>query len=314
MHRHVGTKIFHHPGGHLVDLALAVILAGDDEIGDLEPDIGLVLQILQGVEHRGELAFGDVAIEAFGKGLQVHIGGVDLLEETGAGPVGDISRRHRHGLDPDRAAGIGDIGGIFVKDNGVVIGEGDRGTAQPLGRAGDRLGLSLGLHRVHLAAFRDVVVLTEITREVAARRPEGQHRGAGQKMVERLLLDRIDTETRGPAISGQHDRVILARPHETQPARALLQLAKAGAHLALHAPILEHRPMLGRHDRPLAGNRRRGGVGEGGGVRGGFGHGSGVSRGFVACQVMIVHIHVSRHHIRARPRAPHGRRLVSRRG
>src|SRR3546814_9106871 len=86
--------------------------------------------------------------------------------------------------------------------------------------------------------------------EVAACGAERQHRGAGQEVVQRLLLDRVDAEPAGASVGGQYDRVVLPGPHEAQAARTLLQPAEAWAHLALHPPVVEHPPMLRRDDRP----------------------------------------------------------------
>ena len=66
--------------------------------------------------------------------------------------------------------------------------------ARPLRRACDRLGRRLVHQRVHLARLRDVPVLAELAREVAARGAERQHARAGIEVIERLLLDRIDAE------------------------------------------------------------------------------------------------------------------------
>src|SRR5215213_8617509 len=68
---HVRPEPLGDPPGLGVDLRLRVIVAGDQQRGDLEPDIGLVAQETQGVEHRFEPCGADAAVEGVGKGLQV---------------------------------------------------------------------------------------------------------------------------------------------------------------------------------------------------------------------------------------------------
>src|SRR3546814_10374479 len=73
MHRDVRPEMLHDPAGHGVDLRLAVVLAGDDQVGDLQPHRGLASQIDQRVEHRLQPALGDVAIEPLGERLEVDV-------------------------------------------------------------------------------------------------------------------------------------------------------------------------------------------------------------------------------------------------
>jgi hypothetical protein len=48
-------------------------------------------------------------------------------------------------------------------------------------------------------------------------------------MVERLLLDWVDAETRRPSVGSQDDLIIVAGAHKAQAALAFPQLAKARA-------------------------------------------------------------------------------------
>jgi AmmeMemoRadiSam system protein B len=63
------------------------------------------------------------------------------------------------------------------------------------------------------------------------------------KMVERLLLDRVDTEAGRAAVGRQDDLVVLTATHEAQTALPLVQLAIAGAQVALNAPVIETVPV-----------------------------------------------------------------------
>jgi hypothetical protein len=62
-------------------------------------------------------------------------------------------------------------------------------------------------------------------------------------MVERLFLDRVDTEPGRAAVCRQDNLVIPAAAHEAQSALALVQPAIAGAQVALDAPIIKPVPI-----------------------------------------------------------------------
>ena len=116
---------------------------------------------------------------------------------------------------------------------------------------------------VDLARLGDVPVLAEAASKVAARRAEGEHRGARQEMVERLLLDGVHAEARRAAITRQHDLVLDATPDEAQPPLALVQLAGARTDIALDPAVGEVVPVSRRHGVRVAqaqpvGPRRRG--------------------------------------------------------
>ena len=93
MHRHVGAEVLDDPGGHRVELGVGVVEARDQQGGDLEPDVGLVLEVLERVEHRAELAAADVAVEVLGEPLEVDVGGVHVRVELARAARGRCSRR-----------------------------------------------------------------------------------------------------------------------------------------------------------------------------------------------------------------------------
>ena len=62
---------------------------------------------------------------------------------------------------------------------------------------------------------------------------------AGQEVVERLLLHRVDAEPARPAVRREHDLVVHAAADEAQPALALVQPAGARAHVALDPAVVE---------------------------------------------------------------------------
>src|ERR1700688_3073356 len=115
----------------------------------------------------------------------------------------------------------------------------------------DLLGRGAVGEGVDLSRLADVPVLAELAGQVAAGGAERQHRGAGQEMVQRLLLDRIDAVAARPAVGLEHDLAALAGAHETEAALSLEQLAGPRAEIALDTPLLkpvvEAVPVLRRH-------------------------------------------------------------------
>ncbi len=96
--RHVRPQLVDHPAGHRVQLAVGIVLARDEQGGDLEPDVRLVLEIAQGVEHGSQLAAADPAVEVLGEPLEVDVGGVHVAEEFLPRRGTDLAGRHGHGL------------------------------------------------------------------------------------------------------------------------------------------------------------------------------------------------------------------------
>src|SRR5262249_5707728 len=100
-----------------------------------------------------------------------------------------------------------------------------------------------------LARLADVPVLAEPARQVAAGGAERQHRRAREKVIERLLLDRVDAEAARAPEGGEDDRVLGASANEAQPALAFAELAGARAHVARDVAVGKAVPVRGRDDR-----------------------------------------------------------------
>src|SRR5262249_6059013 len=90
-------------------------------------------------------------------------------------------------------------------------------------------------------------VLAEFAGQIAASGAEGEDGRAGQEMIERLLLDRVDAEAGRAAIGSEHHLILGARTYEAEPALALVQAAITRAQIALDASVLESAPIAARH-------------------------------------------------------------------
>jgi hypothetical protein len=212
--RHVGAEMLHHPAALRLDFLRRVVLAGNEQGRDLEPNIGLVLEVFERLEHGAELARTQRLVEPLRESLEIDVGGVHVAEEFDARLRRDVAGAHRHRLDPARAAGLRYIHRVFQKDHGIVVGKCDRAAAASHRRLRDRLRRGEVLNAIERARFRNVPVLAELAGQVATRRAKGQHRRAGEKLIERLLLDWIDAKAGGAAVGGQQDLTVLARAHE----------------------------------------------------------------------------------------------------
>ena len=207
MQRHLGPQPLDHPLGHRLDLGVGIVLAGDQQRRHFEPDVRFVLEIFEGLEHRRQGSRAELFVEGFGEALEVDIGGVHVAVELRPGLGRDVARRHRHALDAERGARLGDVDGVFVEDHRIVVGEGDGPAIERPGRAGDgggRRGLGQG---VDLARLADVPVLAELAGKIAPGGAEGQHRRARQEVIQGLLLDGVDAEAAGAPVGGKDDAI-----------------------------------------------------------------------------------------------------------
>jgi hypothetical protein len=105
-----------------------------------------------------------------------------------------VASRDRDRLDATLMASIGHVHGVLHEYRRVVVGERDT-SAIELTRGGGEIlrGRSIG-ERVDLPGVGDVPVLAKLAGEIAPCGSEGQHRRARQKVIQRLLLHRIDAE------------------------------------------------------------------------------------------------------------------------
>ena len=85
--------------------------------------------------------------------------------------------------DPALVAGVRDVDRVLREDRRVVVRECDTAATEFVGHPGDVVGRRLVGERVDLARLRDVPVLAELAREVAAGGAERQHAEPGRKWL-----------------------------------------------------------------------------------------------------------------------------------
>jgi hypothetical protein len=67
-------------------------------------------------------------------------------------------------------------------------------------------------------------------------------------MIEGFLLDRVDTETAGAAITGKHDLPALIGPDKAETPLSFMQLAEPRANITLHPPVIQQVPVTRRYN------------------------------------------------------------------
>src|SRR5690606_3478988 len=147
-------------------------------------------------------------------------------------------------------AGIRSVDRILHENDGIVVREGDAGTPELPGSLRKRHWARAIGKRVHLTRLAHVPVLTELASEIAPGGAEREHGGAGQKMIERLLFDRIDAEPARTSVRVELDLSAFDAAHEAQSALSLVHLARSRTDIALNATVRKKMPVLGgmRHD------------------------------------------------------------------
>src|SRR6266853_1450495 len=138
--RHVRSELACNPLALGLDLRVGIVLAGNQQRGDLGPDIGLVVEIDERVEHRLQVRAAYLDIELVGEALQVHVGRVHLGVEVATRLDSYVARRHRDRLNAEIVAGIGGIHRVLGENHRVVVGKRDALAAGAPCRLRDRHG------------------------------------------------------------------------------------------------------------------------------------------------------------------------------
>src|SRR5215469_3200428 len=190
--RNVGAEMLENPFGELLRFGLVVVESGNHQVGDFEPDAGFFFQMHESFENRFEMRQRDFAVEIFGKGFQVDVGGVNVIVNFVKRFLGDVAVRNHHGIE---AAGVGNfanVDDVFGPNGGLVVSERNRGAAMVNRKLDDLLGLDVRGVDLVAARFGNVPVLAEKAAHVASGGAHGKHFCAGKKMIERLFFDGID--------------------------------------------------------------------------------------------------------------------------
>ena len=215
--RYVGSQFLDHPIAHPLYLVRRVVRIGNQQIGNLKPNVRFPGQPSQRVHDRLQMAAAKLRIERFGEGLQIDVGRVDIAIEGGPALGRDVSRGNGHGLHARLATCPGRINCIFGPNDRVVVGKGDTAATELLGSPGDRFRIGRLTASIDILRPRRGPVLAELASEIAAGRAEREDGRARVELVQRLLLDRVDGEPGAPAIGRRDDLAVAVLANEAEP-------------------------------------------------------------------------------------------------
>ena len=211
------------------------------------------LRYRQGLQHRVQGGKAHPGGEVAGESLQVHVRRVDVSEELRPRLRAHVPGRHRHRLDARLPACIGHVDRVLQEDHRVVVGERDA-AAPPAGprpgrwsaaSPGRRACRSRVIWRCPSSGRTGSPGCTRPCRRTAPRSPAGNGSAASSRPVH--------TVAAGAAVGREHDRVLLAHPHEAEPPLPLVQTAGPRAHIALDPPVTGAMPVPRRYRRTVHG-------------------------------------------------------------
>ena len=172
--RNVRAQMLQNPVREPARFAGVVVQRRNHQVGDLEPDIGLVLEPLQRVEHGLEMGKRDLPVEVFAEGFQVDVGCVHVVIDIMESLAGDVAITDHYGAQAVFAGSATDIHHVFAPDRRFVIGKRDRGAAVAQGELGHIFGRDMRGMDLIAAGFGDVPILAKEAAHVAAGRAHGQ--------------------------------------------------------------------------------------------------------------------------------------------
>ena len=200
---HIRAQIFREPLGRPMQLCVAIVLARNQKRRDLKPDIRLVPEIFERIEHWLKLRKAKPMIKRISERFQIDIRRVHVLIKFCTRIISDVTGRNRHGFDPALAARVRNIDRVLGKDHRIVVSKRDGSTAEPFRCERDLLRRRGIGEFVPLTRLGNVPVLTKPATEIATGRTKREHTRSRQKMVQRFFLDRINTESAASAISSE---------------------------------------------------------------------------------------------------------------
>ena len=123
----VGQLVVDKPTAHRTDHAEIVVDVGDDEVGELDPDTGL-LHGEDGVEHGLQTAAADTTVDVVAEGFEVDVGGIEVGQEVAQGLLTDVACCDEDIPQTCLMGQTGAVGDVFEVGEGFGIGVGDAWT------------------------------------------------------------------------------------------------------------------------------------------------------------------------------------------
>ena len=196
--------------------------------------------VCDGRLHRRKIA-AEPPIGIRAPNFEVDIHRIDVRQETRERLRTDHAVRDEHDLHPRRVQDRGRIHDVLIADERLVVGKGDadvaaRLTAQILGESGklrrhDVLRLNM------LVCHCNACILTEGAREVAAEAADREDEALGVKVIQGLLLNRVERKRGEPSVIDGADLTADVRACTAKACLARTQTAGMGTERAGDACI-----------------------------------------------------------------------------
>jgi hypothetical protein len=179
----------------------------------------------------------NLAVEFFRKSFQVDVGGVDVLVDFEEGFALDVAVGDHDGVETAVMGFAGDVDDVLAPDGRLVVGEGQRGCAVFFREVNDFDRREMGGADMVGTGLRDVEVLAELASHVAAGSAHGKDSGAGEEVVEGLLLDRVHGDGGGASVTELNQAAVFVLADIAEAGLAFADVAVTRAEITVQAPV-----------------------------------------------------------------------------
>lgn len=140
------------------------------------------------------MAAADPLVNLVTERLEVDVGGIEVGQQVGKGLSTDVASCHKDIIETCLMSLASCIGDVFDISERLGIGIGDARAAMLLTKRHEVIGRKVVVRNFARSDLRDIVVLAVQATEVATRAGDRQALGSRMKMIERLLLDRVNSQ------------------------------------------------------------------------------------------------------------------------
>lgn len=228
----IDSKMFGDPIAHTTQFILRVVGVRNEQIGELEPNLGFMFEIDEGVEHGLKMGRRDPEIKFFGEGFEVNIGRIHVFEEWATSFRGDVASSNSDRFDTEIMTCQCCVDSVFCPNYRIVVGEGNTAAVGFVSGLSDGLGGGDVAEAFYFSRFRDIPVLAELATEIAACGTKGKNWSAWQEMIKRFFFDGVDTEACASAVGIENHLAIAIFANEAKAFITWIEVAMSGAQLA----------------------------------------------------------------------------------
>ena len=181
-------------------------------------------------------------VKSLSEALEIDVRRVDVTKNFRPRLRRDVARRNHDTLKSLLARRVRNIDDKFSPDHRVIIGEGDARHSMAERQLNDLLGARLQALSFVEFGLTDAPVLAEPAAEIAPGGAEAQNFRSGQKMIQRLFLNRVDGEAGGSAVAKRIEFSADVLADVTEPGLAFAHAAKSRAEGAKNLAVILRLP------------------------------------------------------------------------